>query len=143
MLLSTEPSATVTVTATPDATLTVTPLMVEFTTTNWNVAQSLTVSLGEDATANPALAISHAATPVSLGYTSPSDLAVTVIDNDLETRVRLALSDAEGNLPDCAVTYPDNADIDPDELDLLECRRPLFVQFRTHPGCVFLLSWMS
>ena len=121
MLLSTEPSATVTVTVTPDATLTVTPLVVEFTTTNWNVAQSLTVSLGEDATANPALAISHAATPVSLGYTSPSDLAVTVIDNDLETRVRLALSDAEGNLPDCAVTYPDNADIDPDELDLLAC----------------------
>ena len=143
MLLSTEPSATVTVTATPDATLTVTPLMVEFTTTNWNVAQSLTVSLGEDATANPALAISHAATPVSLGYTSPSDLAVTVIDNDLETRVRLALSDAEGNLPDCAVTYPDNADIDPDELDLLACRRPRFGQLWTHPGCVSLLSWMS
>ena len=121
LLLSTAPSATVTVTATPDATLSVTPLMVEFTTANWNVAQSLTVSLAEDTTANPALAISHAATPTSLGYTSPSDLVVTVIDNDLETRVRLSLSVGEANARVCAVTYPDNSNIDPTDDGLLDC----------------------
>ena len=121
MKLSKVPGTTVTVTPTNTA-LTITPATLEFTTENWSEAQAVTVSLADDDTPNSNLIISHTATPASEGYTSP-DLAVTVIDNDIETRVRLSLSDGEANedARDCAVAYPDNADIDPTDPGLLEC----------------------
>ena len=81
--LATEPTGTVTVTITghsgTDLTLTVTSL--EFTTSTWDDAQTVTVTAGDDPdTANDAATLTHAA--AGGGYSVSSDLAVTVTDND-------------------------------------------------------------
>ena len=81
--LATEPTSTVTVTITghsgTDLTLTVTSL--EFTTSTWDDAQTVTVTAGDDPdTANDAATLTHAA--AGGGYSVSSDLAVTVTDND-------------------------------------------------------------
>ena len=82
--LATEPTSTVTVTITghsgTDLTLDVTSL--EFTTSTWDDAQTVTVTAGEDAdTTDDTATLAHAASGGGYGAVD-ADLAVTVTDND-------------------------------------------------------------
>ncbi len=84
VVLATEPSATVTVAisghATTDVTLSAASL--EFTTADWNEAQTVTVSAGQDDDgSNDEVTLAHAASGGNYGSVS-KDVVVTVTDDD-------------------------------------------------------------
>ena len=82
--LATEPTSTVTVTITGHSgtDLTLDDASLEFTTSTWDDAQSVTVTAGDDPdTANDAVTLTHAASGGGYGAVE-EDLAVTVTDND-------------------------------------------------------------
>ena len=81
--LATEPTNTVTVTITGHAVtdLTLDETSLEFTTTTWNDAQTVTVSAGQDLdAANDTATLTHAA--AGGGYSLSANLAVTVTDDE-------------------------------------------------------------
>ena len=81
--LATEPTNTVTVTITGHAVtdLTLDETSLEFTTTTWNDAQTVTVSAGQDLDgANDTATLTHAAS--GGGYSLSANLAVTVTDDE-------------------------------------------------------------
>ncbi len=81
--LATEPTSTVTVTISGQSgtDLTLDDASLEFTTSTWDDAQTVTVTAGEDAdTTNDAATLTHAAS--GGGYSVSADLAVTVTDDD-------------------------------------------------------------
>ncbi len=91
--LATQPTGTVTVAVTghsgTDLTLDTTSL--EFTTSTWNTAQTVTVTAGEDAdTANDTATLTHTAS--GGGYSVTATLAVTVTDDDTLPEVSFASS---------------------------------------------------
>ena len=91
--LATQPTGTVTVAITgqsgTDLTLDATSLT--FTTANWNTAQTVTVTAGEDPdTTDDTAALTHTAS--GGGYSVTATVAVTVNDNDTEPVVSFASS---------------------------------------------------
>ena len=87
VVLDSEPTATVTVTVAGHSGTDVTPdpTTLTFTTSNWDTAQTVTVTAGDDAdTADDTVALTHSAASTDSNYsgiTIPS-VAVTVSDND-------------------------------------------------------------
>ena len=87
VVLDTEPTANVTVTVAGHAGTDVTPnpATLTFTASNWDAAQTVTVTAGDDAdTADDTVALTHSAASTDSNYsgiTIPS-VAVTVSDND-------------------------------------------------------------
>ncbi len=105
IMLSTQPSGSVTITATSNTTsaATVTPTTLTFTTANWNAAQTFTVTginnSRDDAMSARMAAISHAASSsTDTNYVSGldiDDVEVTVTDDDPTT---VTLAGAEGDI---------------------------------------------
>ena len=99
MVLSTQPTADVTITATSGTpgTATVSSSLV-FTNTNWNMAQSITVTGVNNAAdaANQAVTITHAATSSDTRYNlTPDPVTATVIDDE-PTDVAIARTGSTG-----------------------------------------------
>ncbi len=99
MTLDTQPTADVTITATSGTptTATVNPGSLVFTSTNWNMAQSITVTGvdNDDDAVNQAVTISHAATSTDTDYNlTPASVTATVIDDD-PTTVTLAGAESD------------------------------------------------
>ncbi|MCB9457393.1 MAG: hypothetical protein H6671_15515 [Anaerolineaceae bacterium] len=86
VVLDSQPIADVTINVTPDAQCTVSNPTLTFTTANWNVAQTITVTAVDDAVAEGAhnCAITHTATSADLGYNGLAVAGVTaaITDND-------------------------------------------------------------
>ena len=87
VVLDTQPTADVTVTVAGHAgtAVTATPTNLTFTTSNWNTAQPVTVTAGNDAdTTNDTVTLTHRATSTDSDYSgiAIADVAVTVNDND-------------------------------------------------------------
>ncbi len=87
VVLDSQPVANVTITVTPDAQCTALPSPLTFTTANWNVAQTVTVTAVDDAVVEGAhnCAITHTATSADVGYNGLAVAGVTaaVTDNDV------------------------------------------------------------
>ncbi len=100
MVLDTQPTANVTITPTSGTpgTATVNPNNLVFTSANWDMAQTFTVT-GEDNdddAANQEVTITHAATSTDANYNLTLDpITATVIDNDATT---VTLTGATGNI---------------------------------------------
>ncbi len=99
MVLDSQPTADVTITATSGTptTATVSGSLV-FTSTNWNMAQSITVTgvNNDDDAVNQAVTITHAATSSDTNYNlTPDPVTATVIDDDPTT---VTLAGAAGNV---------------------------------------------
>ena len=87
VVLDSEPTATVTVTVAGHAgtDVTRTPTTLIFTTSNWNTAQTVTVTAGNDAdTTDDSVTLTHRAASTDTGYSGIAidEVAVTVSDND-------------------------------------------------------------
>jgi hypothetical protein len=86
VVLTGEPTANVTITPTPGSQLTVSPASLTFTTSNWNVPQTLTVTAIDDAVAQGTRiqTITNAASSADPGYNGIAIAAVTatITDND-------------------------------------------------------------
>jgi hypothetical protein len=86
LALSTQPSSTVMITITPSADVTVSPSTVTFTTSTWNIPQTVTVSAVDDSTAQGAHTgtISHTVTSDDIAYNNAqvSLITVHITDND-------------------------------------------------------------
>ena len=93
VVLDTQPSGTVTITASSgDTTVaTVTPPSLTFTTSNWDTAQTVTVSGVEDniASEDQTIAVSHGISGGGYGSVSVAHVTVTVNDDDT-ARVRVS-----------------------------------------------------
>ena len=84
VMLNTDPNAPVTVTPSSDDTgaATLNPASLTFTSSNWDTAQTITVSGEEDDDANDeTVTVSHSVSGYS-GVTTAADVSVTVSDND-------------------------------------------------------------
>ncbi|KKU45022.1 MAG: FG-GAP repeat protein, partial [Microgenomates group bacterium GW2011_GWA2_46_7] len=86
VVLSDQPIADVVVTPNPGTQLTVSPALITFTSTNWNVPQTITVGAVDDALVegNHNAAISHTAVstdPIFNGITV-ANVTVNIVDND-------------------------------------------------------------
>ena len=85
VVLESEPTGTVTVTpsrSSGDTDVTVSGALI-FTPSNWNTAQTVTVSAAEDADAvNDTATVSHAVAGADYGSETAPDVSVTVSDND-------------------------------------------------------------
>ena len=100
VVLDTEPTADVRVTVAGHAGTDVTPdpATLTFTTSNWDTAQRVTVTAGDDAdTANDSVTLTHSATSADSNYSGIviAEVAVTVNDND--TAQVTGVSVAPGN----------------------------------------------
>jgi hypothetical protein len=86
VVLTTLPTANVTITLNPGPQLTVAPASLTFTPTNWNVPQTVTVTAVDDAVVEGAQTstITHTATSTDAGYNGITIAGVTVniTDND-------------------------------------------------------------
>ena len=96
VVLDSQPAGDVTVTPSRsggDADVTVSGALT-FTPSDWDTAQTVTVSAAEDADAeSDAATVSHAVSGADYGSVAAADVAVTVADNDTaSTEVRLSLS---------------------------------------------------
>ena len=99
VVLDTEPTADVTVTVAGHAGTAVTPTpdSLTFTDQDWNTAQTVTVTAGDDAdTTDDSVTLTHSAASTDSGYggIAIGEVAVTVSDNDTE-RVTVASGDAQ------------------------------------------------
>ena len=98
VVLSSQPTAVVTVEVTGHAStdLTVRPESLTFTADNWSVAQTVEVSAAEDddALAEPEVVLSHAVSGGDYAAETAGGVTVTVLENDAPT---LAIADAEGS----------------------------------------------
>ena len=86
--LDSRPTAAVTVTVAGHAGTAVTPdpTTLTFTASNWDTAQTVTVTAGDDAdTANHLISLTHSATSTDGGYSSIAIAGVTVTVNDNDT----------------------------------------------------------
>ena len=73
VVLNTQPSASVTIALTPDAQVAVSPASLTFTTGNWNVAQTVTVTAVDDLAAEASPhngTVSHTVASADLAYNS-------------------------------------------------------------------------
>ncbi|MDE0523462.1 MAG: cadherin-like beta sandwich domain-containing protein [Boseongicola sp.] len=96
VVLDSQPTGDVTVTpsrSSGDADVTVSGALT-FTPSDWDTAQTVTVSAAEDADAEvDAATVSHAVSGADYGSVAAADVAVTVSDNDTaSTEIRLSLS---------------------------------------------------
>jgi hypothetical protein len=84
--LNTAPTANVSITLTPDAQVTVSPNTLTYTSSNWNIAQTVTVTAVNDTTIEGTHSgvITHTVTSTDTAYSglSLSPVTVTVTDND-------------------------------------------------------------
>ncbi len=81
--LATQPTGSVTVALTVDGELTVAPASLNFTTNNWNTAQTVTVTAGEDDDGNnDTVTVTHTATGAEYEAVTGT-VPVTVVDNDV------------------------------------------------------------
>lgn len=97
LVLSAQPTADVSITLTADAQLTTAPTQLIFTASNWNVAQTATVTAVDDPVAEGAHSggIAFAVSSADAGFNglSLAPLAVSVSDNDVASVV---LSESDG-----------------------------------------------
>ena len=86
VVLDTQPTATVTVTIvdpTDNADVTANPASLTFTTTNWDTAQTVTVSAAEDGDPlEDTATVTHTVSGGDYAAITAQDVAVTVTDND-------------------------------------------------------------
>jgi hypothetical protein len=84
VVLTGEPTANVTITPSPNSQLTVSPASLTFTTSNWNVPQTVTVTAVNDAVAESTHSgtITHAAASTDPGYSGIAIAAVTATITD-------------------------------------------------------------
>lgn len=105
--LSEAPSATVTITATPDAQLEVSPSTLQFTTDNWATPQGITVSAAADSVVEGPHTgvITHAVS--GGGYTGSSvpPISVGIVDNDSATLRTEPVLMAEGDSGNTPLTF--------------------------------------
>ena len=84
--LNTAPTANVSITVTPDAQITVSPSTLTFTSSNWNVAQTVTVTAVNDTTIegthNGVIKHTVSSTDTSYNGLSLSSVTATMTDND-------------------------------------------------------------
>lgn len=87
VVLNAQPTANVTVTVTGDADVSVSPAPLTFTTANWNVAQTVTVTAVNDLTVEGAQSttITHGVSGANYGAVTAANVAVNVTDNDSAT----------------------------------------------------------
>lgn len=76
------PSGTVTVQPNPNSQVAITPAALTFTTTNWNIPQSVTVAAVDDALVEGTHVTTLTLTPSGGGYTASTNVSVTIHDND-------------------------------------------------------------
>lgn len=87
VVLDTQPTADVTISVTPGGQVTVSPVMLTFTTANWSLAQTVTVTAMDDGNVEGAhtSTITHTAASADLNYGPAlvvSDVTVNITDND-------------------------------------------------------------
>ena len=100
VVLDSEPAADVTVTVAGHAgtAVTTTPATLTFTTTNWDTAQTVTVTAGNDAdTADETVSLTHGATSTDTDYDGITVAGVAVTVNDNDTAQVMGVTVAPGN----------------------------------------------
>jgi len=90
VVLTSAPTANVTVTLSPNAQVTTSAASLVFTSANWNVAQTVTVTAVDDSAVEGTHAgtvVTNAATSTDANYNgiNPTDVTVTITDNDAAT----------------------------------------------------------
>ena len=103
VVLDTEPTADVTVTVAGHAGTDVTPdpTTLTFTASNWDAAQTVTVTAGDDAdTEDDSVALTHSAASADSGYggIAIDEVAVTVSDNDTARVTGLTVASGDARL---------------------------------------------
>ena len=103
VVLDTEPTADVTVTVAGHAGTDVTPdpTTLTFTASNWDTAQTVTVTAGDDAdTEDDTVALTHSAASADSGYSGIAidEVAVTVSDNDTARVTGLTVASGDARL---------------------------------------------
>jgi hypothetical protein len=90
--LSSQPTADVLITITPDDQLSAAPTQLSFTASNWSTAQTVTVTAidDDDAEGDHTGTISHAATGGGYANVSIADVIVNITDNDLVADVAVS-----------------------------------------------------
>ena len=98
LVLDSQPTADVTITPSlsGDSDVTLSPVSLTFTASNWDVPQTLTVSAAEDVdTEDDEASIAHAVSGGDYGSVTAAELPVSVSDDDTDsTRIDLSLSTA-------------------------------------------------
>ena len=100
VVLDSRPTADVTVTVAGHSGTAVTPdpTTLTFTASNWDTAQTVTVTAGDDAdTANHLISLTHSATSTDGGYSSIAIAGVTVTVNDNDTAQVTGVGVVPGN----------------------------------------------
>jgi hypothetical protein len=118
LALAQAPTSTVVVTVVPDAEVTVSPASLQFTTTNWQVPQFVTVTAVDDAESEGGhtgtVAHSVATTDTYYAGFTPANLTANIADNDVNREPEPA-HDAVTTPEDTGVDVPVRAnDADPD-----------------------------
>ena len=103
VVLDSEPTATVTVTVAGHAgtDVTRTPGTLTFTTSNWDTAQTVTVTAGDDAdTTDDSVTLTHSAASTDTGYSGIAidEVEVTVSDNDTARVTGLTVTPGDARL---------------------------------------------
>ena len=100
VVLDAAPNAPVTVTVTPDAQVTVSPSTLTFTRTNWDTAQTVTVTAVDDSTVETRQTgtITHTATSTDTSYSGIRIAKVTakITDNDTATAAGVTVTESSG-----------------------------------------------
>ena len=101
LVLTSQPTSNVSISVTPDTQVTVATSPVVFTTTNWNVAQTVTVTAVDDVAVEGQHTgtISHAVTSADAAYNgfAVANVVANITDNDLPTLAINDVSIVEGN----------------------------------------------
>ena len=109
VVLNSQPTASVTVTPSSDnSDVTFSPATLTFTTTNWNTAQTVTVTAEEDSDAvDDAATISHAVMGGDYGAVTAASVAVTVDDDEVPDTTAPTVTSIVRQIP---ASSPTNAD---------------------------------
>lgn len=109
LVLTSQPTSDVTITLAPNAQVTATPSPITFTSANWNVARTVTVTAVDDAVVegNHTGTIGHTVASSDSSYNAfaLANLTVNITDNDLPTLTIDDVSVAEGNGGTSTMTF--------------------------------------
>lgn len=99
VVLNTQPSADVILTITPDAQVTRSPSTLTFTTANWNVAQTVTVTAVDDGVVEGTHSgtITHSTAGGGYNGVSIANVVASITDNDTATVTTANIVQAEGD----------------------------------------------
>jgi hypothetical protein len=101
VVLTSQPTADVTITLTPNAQVSTNPISLIFTNANWNIAKTVTVTAVDDAIVegNHTGSVAHTVTSSDVNYNNItiSSVTVNITDNDQATLSINSVSKAEGN----------------------------------------------